>query len=129
MPQNVQRFERLAYLSLAFGVVVAFMEDARLAAMTNWMVVLLTQAIVFGLTVLLIWLIARRRKGWVRWLFLAGFVLGLPQWTSALASALHANTVLGFLMALQVLAQVAALYFVFFGDARDWFRQPRVPSA
>src|SRR6266851_10248280 len=82
MPSNVARFEQLMYLSLGIGVIQSLLRWNRLVAQASAMggakFVLFGQIVTFALLVLLIWLIARRRKNWARWLMLVMFVSGLP---------------------------------------------------
>ncbi len=78
-------------------------------------------AIIVPLMVLLVYLIARRRKNWARWLLAILFVVGLPGSIPAVTDALAFNPPVAFLMGAQILTQLVALIFVFTGNARDWF--------
>ena len=84
--------------------------------------VLLVQISVFVMAVFVIWLIARRRKNWARWLLLVFFLLGIPLSVPALAKLSRISSYDGILSGAQGLAQIVALFLIFTGDARDWFR-------
>ena len=81
-PSNVRRFEQLMYLSIAIGVVNTALDWDRLVAMVHGVggavFILFIDGFVFGVMILLIWLVARRAKNWARWvqlgLFLSGFL-------------------------------------------------------
>lgn len=120
MPINVTRFETLAYISIGIGVIVAALEYRRLSTIVNPAAVLLIQFLVLLLIVWLIWLTARRRKNWARWLFLIFFLLGVPFYIPNLSDMMTVNPLAGFLSAMQLFVQGAALYFVFSGDANGW---------
>jgi hypothetical protein len=73
----------------------------------------------FGFTALFIWLIARRRKNWARWLWLTLFaVVGLPTSFKGLGQA---NPATGVLILVHLLIAGIAFFFIFTGDARAWF--------
>lgn len=130
MPSRVVRFEQLMYASLGIGVVIAVLEANRLAAMAGVGVgfLLVMQLLLIALFVLLIWLIARRRKNWARWVILIFFLLGLPMLVPDFLEMLDANPIVGLLSAIQVILQIAALCFLFTGNSRVWFK-PSEPSA
>jgi len=121
MPSNVARFEKLMYLSLGISVILSI---------RRWYAGDLTGATFLGpafnlvFFVLFIWLAARRRKNWARWILLLAFIASmdvvvevlLPIWrTEGLDSTLGLSS--------QLLAQLIALIFIFTGNARAWFRQ------
>jgi hypothetical protein len=74
----------------------------------------------FATDVLFIWLVARRRKNWPRWLMLFFFVSGIVfaplerQW-------LRGHPVNSILIVVWWLAQSAAFFLIFTGNAREWF--------
>jgi len=75
----------------------------------------------FGLILLLVWLIARRRMGWPRYLVGGLFALGLPYALQSLPAELAAYPVDGLLSVGQLALQAAALVLIFTGNARAWF--------
>jgi hypothetical protein len=76
-----------------------------------------------------VWLIARRRISWVRWLFGAPFVLGGTSVFANLQEVLSVNPTVAVLEILQVVLQMAALVLVFLPSARPWFTKAAVGMA
>ena len=82
------------------------------------------------LDVLFIWLVARRRRAWPRWIMLLPVVIGIPyslKWLF-LISAFDFGVV-----CLADTAQTVAMILIFTGNAREWFadkaeRQIRTPA-
>ena len=128
MPSNVARFERLMYLSLGIGVLVSALTWTRLVAQAGRVggatFVFWVQAITLAIIVCFIWLVARRRKNWARWLLLIIGVLGLPGYFRMLAPTLHFAPIAGILSLTQLVLQVIATVMIFTGNARDWFAAP-----
>jgi hypothetical protein len=122
VPKNVWSFEILLCASLLLDALsLAFADRTPRPGVTEQMIT--AQAIfAAGMLVLvfcLIWLAARRRKGWPRWVLAVLLALSLPQLAQAFA-------VRGFGLGVvvdTVSALLAAwgLYLSFTGDARDWF--------
>ena len=126
VPSNVARFERLMYLSLGIGLIEALLTWNRNVALARAMggayFVLFGQIFVLAFFVLFIWLVARRRKNWARWLLLILQILGLPGYVRALSRMLPSEPLAGALSLAQFLVIAMALVLVFTGNARDWFR-------
>jgi len=122
LPKNVWWFEVLLYASLTLDAVsVAFQERTPSASMTEHMinVATLMAAAMILLLFYFVWLAARRRKNWPRWVLVTALVLSLVslvqvisegglQFDSAIDAVSCGLTALG-------------LYFAFTGDAKDWF--------
>ena len=121
MPSNVTRFEVLMYLSLGIGIVTAALQSQQVAA--DWRFGLSIQAVVLAVTIALIWLTARRRQNWARWLFLVLFLIGIPPFTLSIGNALRLNQFLGALKIGQLFLQGVAFYLIFSGNAVAWFRR------
>jgi len=125
MPRNIVIFERLMYATIAFGALVAVLDAARLAALTGVGAGIAAAGSILGLAIFagLVWLAARRRKNWARWVLLviaiAGFFMAYPQ----IAAAFRSSPLIGGAHILQFLLEAIALWFVFSGDARPWFRK------
>ncbi len=122
LPQNVQRFEILLYLSLMLDALsVAFQDRTPVADMTDSMV--MAAAVLSGCIILLllyfVWLAARRRKNWPRWVLAAALVLSV----FSLFRVIGDNGVeldSGIEIVSCVLT-AAGLYFSYTGDAKGWF--------
>ena len=124
-PKNVVRYERLAYLAVALTF----------ASMPlNWTTLnkyLASQPIVYpialvsilGLQIAWIWLIARKRKNWARVtslvLLVAGILSEFFSVTERIAVSVPAAVAYYFVY----VVWIAAMYFLFTGDAPAWFRQ------
>jgi hypothetical protein len=128
LPSNVARFELLMYSSLGIGVIVSALQWSQDLALAGPLAsagfLLFVQAFVITFMVLFIWLVARRHKNWARWLFLIIGILGIPFYFRVLGQTLRFSPVAGTLMLVQMLLQVIAVFLIFTGNARDWFKQP-----
>ena len=131
MPKNVVLFERLMYTSLCIGLLNLILDGSRQAAspdvekLGGYSFVAMVAIATLGILLLLIWLIARRGKNWARYLFTAMFALGLWPTLQNISTLLEANPPVALLCVAQIVIQLAALYFIFTGDARSWFEAPR----
>ena len=119
------------YLALGAGVVQSMLQWSSLvntahAAGRGIGFVLQILMFVFAFSVLFIWLIARRRKNWARWVWLVFFILGIPLALPTLGRVLRSGPIAATLMCAQNLAQIVALYLVFTGNAREWFGSNRI---
>jgi hypothetical protein len=128
MPSNVKLFERLMCFSLGIGLLIMLLSGPRIAALPGVNEVGGLATVIewglgtLGVMALFVWLIARRRQNWARWIFAIVFALGLVpyfwQWTEMIQTSLAVCI----LSISQVLMQCVALYFVFSGNAREWFK-------
>ncbi|HXB76391.1 MAG TPA: hypothetical protein VNX23_03095 [Bradyrhizobium sp.] len=122
IPKNVLRFEVLLYSSLILDALsVAFQDRTPSADMTESTIAAAT-VLAAGLILLLfyfVWLAARRRKNWPRWVLLATLVLSVISLFQIVdESGLQLDT------AIEVVScalTAAGLYCSFTGDARGWF--------
>ena len=121
-PKNVLRFEVLLYSSLILDALsVAFQDRTPSADMTESTIAVAT-VLAAGLILLLfyfVWLAARRRKNWPRWVLLATLVLSV-------ISLFHIVDESGLQLdsAIEVVScalTAAGLYCSFTGDAQGWF--------
>jgi uncharacterized SAM-binding protein YcdF (DUF218 family) len=78
---------------------------------------------VLAFVVLFIWLVARNRKNWARWVLLILFAMGLPFAVSIIRGWLALRPIVGVFSLSQILVQVIAFLLVFTGNARDWFKK------
>jgi len=101
--RRIQRWDQLIAKDRHYGVAVAIGEI--LGILTD---------------VLFIWLVARRRKSWVRWLMLPPVLFGIPygflHWPSAVPLFDAVITCLSWL------AETVAVLLILTGNASDWFR-------
>ena len=121
-PKNVLRFEVLLYSSLILDALsVAFQDRTPSADMTESTIAIAT-VLAAGLILLLfyfVWLAARRRKNWPRWVLLATLVLSVISLFQIIDdSGLQLDS------AIEVVScalTAAGLYCSFTGDAQGWF--------
>jgi heme A synthase len=114
------------YGSLVLPIVWAFLRWQELRPfLTNWVDVDRGIAVIVGISflvfVLLIWLVARRRKGWARYALAALLVVGLQLSLGRVyLNSSHTPLDLPLEIAVDIM-QLVALVLVFTGNARDWF--------
>ena len=122
IPKNVLRFEVLLYSSLILDALsVAFQDRAPSADITESTIAAAT-VLAAGLIMLLfyfVWLAARRRKNWPRWVLLATLVLSVISLFQIIdESGLQLDS------AIEIVScalTAAGLYCSFTGDAQGWF--------
>jgi len=122
LPRNVLRFEILLYLSLMLDALsVAFQDRTRRADTTDSMV--MAASVLAGCIILLllyfVWLAARRRKNWPRWVLAAALVLSVI----SLFQIIGENGVEldSGIEIVSCLLTAAGLYFSYTGDGQGWF--------
>ena len=122
VPRNVLWFEVLLYLSLMLDAVsVAFQDRTPSREMTDQMIMAAT-VIAGGMILLLlyfVWLAARQRKNWPRWVLAAALVLSVL----SLFQVIYENG-LELDSGIEILSCIlttAGLYFSYTGDAQGWF--------
>ncbi len=122
LPGNVLRFEALLYASLMLDALsVAFQDRTPSADMTEQMIAAAT--LVAGGMILtlvyLVWLAARRRKNWPRWVLGVALVLSIISLIQVIGDqGLELDS--GIEIVSCVLT-AAGLYFSTTGDAQGWF--------
>jgi hypothetical protein len=122
VPRNVLLFEVMLYLSLMLDAVsVAFQDRTPDAGVTSSTITIATA--MTGLLILLllyfVWLAARRRKNWPRWVLAAALLFSVGSLWQAIGEG-----GLGLDNSIEIvscLLTAAGLYFSFTGDAQDWF--------
>ena len=127
-PRGVVLFERLQYGALALTALSTIAETApRVLDVppTDFSILILSQVVFTGIVALavFIWLIymtARQRKNWARWILLVFYILSLPGALRPLVSVTASyDDVIRFLVAV---ISGFAFYKVFTDDAEEWFR-------
>ena len=126
LPRNVLRFEVLLYLSLLLDTLSAAFLDRTPADTgdTTTANVNMLAVVLVAFFLLLVWLAARHRKNWARWVLVGALGLSVISLLDALGSG-----GLTFATAVDVLSTAltaAGLYFSFTGDAKDWFNSQSV---
>jgi len=132
MPSNVARFEALMYLSVAMGVGLFATQWTTLASKvqaSELRFVLLTVASATLVRLALIWLTARKRQSWARWVLLVLVLLGLPQFLKTLGPLLNEHPLVWAVRIGQFALDLVAFVFIFTGDSREWFNPTSDPLA
>jgi peptidoglycan/LPS O-acetylase OafA/YrhL len=122
VPNNVLRFQILLYMSLMLDALsVAFQDRTPTADMTDSMIMGST-ILAFGMILLLlyfVYLAARQRKNWPRWVLAAALVLSVISLLDVIGTnGLELDS------AIEIVSCVLTalgLYFSFTGDAKGWF--------
>src|SRR6201982_3733732 len=122
IPKNVLRFEVLLYSSLILDALsVAFQDRTPSADITESTIAAAT-VLAAGLIMLLlyfVWLAARRRKNWPRWVLGAALVLSVISLFQVIgANGFQPDSVIEIV---SCFLTAAGLYYSFTGDAKGWF--------
>ena len=122
VPNNVLWFEVLLYLSLTLDALsVAFQDRTPSGEMTEQMIMAAT-VLAGGMILLLVyfvWLAAKRRKNWPRWVLAAALVLSVVSLVQVIG-----ERGVEFDSGIEVIScalTAMGLYFSFTGDAVGWF--------
>ena len=122
VPRNVLWFEALLYASLMLDALsVAFQDRTPTAELTEQMI--LAATMVAGAMILLlvyfVWLAARQRKNWPRWVLAAALLLSAISLFQVIGeNGLELDSSIEIV---SCVLTAAGLYFSFTGDARGWF--------
>ena len=122
VPRNVLWFEALLYVSLMLDALsVAFQDRTPTAELAEQMI--LAATMVAGAMILLlvyfVWLAARQRKNWPRWVLAAALLLSVISLFQVIGeNGLELDSSIEIV---SCVLTAAGLYFSFTGDARGWF--------
>lgn len=127
MPKSVVWFERLTYGSLVIDVAVLAITSpqSRLPAATFVLLIPAT-LMIYGLT---IWLIARRRKNWARWLYVVCSIAGMPFFVhDRILGDFRKSILMAVLSSVELTMQAVAIALLFTASSRSWFSQGGVQT-
>jgi hypothetical protein len=122
IPGNVLRFEALLYVSLMLDALsLAFQDRTPTAELTE--PIILAATMVAGAMILLlvyfVWLAARQRKNWPRWVLAAVLLFSVILSFQVIGEyGLELNSSIEIV---SCALTAAGLYFSFTGDAQGWF--------
>ena len=122
LPRNVFRFEALLYASLMLDALsVAVQDRTPTADMTEQMI--MRETLIAGGMILLllyfVWLAARRRKNWPRWVLAAALVMSVASLFLVIGeNGLELDSMIEIV---SCALTAAGLYFSYTGDAQGWF--------
>ena len=122
VPRNVQRFEALLYASLMLDSLSVAVQDRTPTIETTEQMIMTGTVLAGGMILLMmyfVWLAARWRKNWPRWVLMAALVLSVISLAQILGEkGLELDS------AIEIVSCVLTamgLYFSFTGDAQGWF--------
>jgi heme/copper-type cytochrome/quinol oxidase subunit 4 len=122
LPRNVSRFEVLLYISLMLDALsVAVQDRTPTVDVTDAMI--MVQAILNGVVILLllyfVYLAARGRRNWPRWIIVAALVLSAISLVSVIGE--KGMTLDAGIEIISCALTTLGLYYSFTGDAQGWF--------
>jgi hypothetical protein len=122
LPRNVFWFEVLLYASLMLDALSVAVQDRTPTAEVTEQMIMANTLIGGGMILLLlyfVWLAARRRKNWPRWVLGAALVLSMISLFQVIgASGFELDSVIEIV---SCVLTAAGLYYSFTGDAKGWF--------
>jgi hypothetical protein len=128
MPRNVRLFECLSYATIALSIfTVPFNERVPGLLQRFGLGFYVVTAGVLGFFAVIIWGIARKRQNWLRLLMAVLFVANIPFEVAGLIHRLNSEPVYWTTYIVGTVMKAFAFYFVFTGDARDWFKHSALP--
>jgi hypothetical protein len=72
-----------------------------------------------------IWLVARKRQNWARWISLIVMLLGVPNTIWGMEEHFRLNPVAAILFYATIAISMVSVVLLFRGDAREWFSRKR----
>jgi hypothetical protein len=124
VPRNVLWFEALLYVSLMLDALsIAFQDRTPTAELTEQMILPATivAAAVILLQVHFVWLAARHRKNWPRWVLAAALLLSVILSFQVIGENGLELDPFASIEIVSCALTAAGLYFSFTGDAQGWF--------
>ena len=125
-PQSIVNFERIVIAMVLLGVVSTYLSWERLVSYAESQgfgsnFVIATQAIGLAVTLLLVWLIARKRNEIAKWVWVILIVFGLVVSIGGVVGGIETVRPSVALQALQWVLSLASLWFLFRPDSTAWF--------
>ena len=122
LPRNVFRFEVLLYASLMLDALSVAVQDRTPTAEVTERMIMTSTLLGGGMILLLlyfVWLAARQRKNWPRWVLAAALVLSIISLFLTIGErGLELDS---FIEIVSCALTAAGLYYSFTGDAQGWF--------
>jgi hypothetical protein len=128
-PQSVVWYERLAWAAIAAGLASGITNPALLARnyerYANGFLIFSFVSIVAQLG--WIWLVARKRQNWARWISLIVVLIGIPNafWDNA-ERLQFLNPISAIFWYAGYAGHLISVMLLFRGDAREWFSRKRL---
>jgi hypothetical protein len=129
-PISVVWYERLAWAALLIGLASAALDPANLAKYNERYPIIYPVMFVCSIAgqLLWIWLIARKRQNWARWISLVVILLGFPGFILDFDERFRLNAAVAIAFQIAAALLVFAVLLLFRRDARTWFGRQRFAS-
>ena len=129
-PQSIINFERVVLLSLAFGILSAFLSwdqiQANVAATGfGGGFVIGVQAVTIAVYLLLLWFISRHGSPVAKWIYVVLAVAGLLFGLAGIGQTFAMGAVSAVLTIVQYVLTLVSLWLLFRPDAKAWFAEGR----
>jgi hypothetical protein len=129
-PKSVVWYERLAWTSFALGLASAAANPATLAKYygrypIGYPIII---AVVLVAQLIWIWLVARKRQNWTRWISLIAILVSMPTAIWEIEERFRINPVASSLYYLGYALLTVSVMLLFREDAREWFSRKRFAS-
>jgi hypothetical protein len=125
MPSNISNYMWLCIMNLAIFIVVAYFgfdqAVAKLPMAGGGTLIIIVDVISFAISAGLLAAVAWGRQNWARWVQLILYVLGLAAMAIGYQKMIEAGSVQMAVAAIQTVIAGLALFFVFSGNAKEWF--------
>jgi peptidoglycan/LPS O-acetylase OafA/YrhL len=122
LPRNVFRFEVLLYASLMLDALSVAVQDRTPTGDMTDQTIMAATLVAGGMILLLlyfVWLAARHRKNWPRWVLAAALVLSMVSLVQVIGD--NGVELDSGIEIVSCVLTAAGLYFSFTGDAQGWF--------
>ena len=125
-PASVIWYERIAVAALAAAAASAFADRATLVKYYTQSPILYPMIVVgvFVAQGAWIWLVARKRKNWARWISIIFTVGSLPSALLDFEARFRFNPAMGVISSIGVVISAIAVSMLPRRDAREWFSAP-----
>jgi hypothetical protein len=128
MPSNVTNYLGLTLMGVAISIVSAVMgfdeAAAQIPSPNGGTIILITDVVMFAISLGLIAAVAWGRQNWARWVQLVLYAIGLIFLAmlplNPVAMAQLTSFKIG-VIAITTVLQGVALFFIFTGNAKEWF--------
>ena len=129
-PESVVWYERLAWAAFALGLASAAASPATLAKYydrypISYPIII---AVVLAGQLIWIWLVARKRQNWARWISLIAMLLAVPTTIWDIEERFRVNPVASIFYYAAFALSMVSVMLLFRDDAREWFSRKRFAS-
>jgi hypothetical protein len=132
-PQSIAKFERVVLVRLVIGFLITVMnwDVARVLAARMGLgngVLIFTAALAIGVTLLLLWLIARRRSEVAKWIYVVLTAIGIAIGLYGISALFRQSTPIAIMHIVHYALGAFSIWLLFRPDTRPWFRKDSTPA-